>query len=99
MNKILSRIAIAIASFAMVLGGVSIASINHQEQAKPAYAETGDVVATFESEGFVNYGYTDAFIRIIFMPNRKDQVFFLPECLCIRTSDIRQEPDRGSDRR
>ena len=59
MNKILSRIAIAIASFAMVLGGVSIASINHQEQAKPAYAETGDVIATFESEGFVNHGYTE----------------------------------------
>lgn len=59
MHKILSKIAIAIASFAMVLGGVSIASINQREQAKPAYAETGDVIATFESESFVNYDYME----------------------------------------
>ena len=40
MNKILSRIAIAIASFAMVIGGVStVAILNSKEQIKPAYAD------------------------------------------------------------
>ena len=48
MNKILSRIAIAIASFAMVLGGVSIASNSNKQQAEPAYAEDDDFEAKLE---------------------------------------------------
>ena len=51
MNKILSRIAIAIASFAMVLGGASTIS----RQANPTYADTGDVVATFNCNNVVGY--------------------------------------------
>ena len=56
MNKILSRIAIAVASFAMAIGGISIVSIHNKEQAKPAYAENGDVVATFD--GYKNLSYS-----------------------------------------
>lgn len=59
MNKLLSRIAIAIASFAMVIGGAYIASNSNKQQAEPAYAEDGDVVATFESELVVNYKYQE----------------------------------------
>ena len=54
MNKIFSKFAIAIASFAMVIGGVS--AFNN-EQAKPLRADDGDIVTTFESESVVNYGY------------------------------------------
>ena len=56
MNKIFSKFAIAIASFAMVVGGVS--ALNN-EQAKPLHADDGDVVATFESELVVNYTYQE----------------------------------------
>lgn len=49
MNKLLSRIAIAIASFAMVLGGVSIIS----KQSSPVHADTGDVVATFDGDACI----------------------------------------------
>ena len=55
MNKILSRIAIAIASFAMVVGGASIAFT----QAKQTYADTGDVVAAFNSDNDVGYTYSE----------------------------------------
>ena len=51
MNKILSRIAIALASFAMVIGGVSTAAIySNKEQVKLAYAEEEKKI-TF-SEGY-----------------------------------------------
>ena len=49
MNKLLSRIAIAIASFAIVLGGVSIIS----KQSSPVHADTGDVVATFDGDACI----------------------------------------------
>lgn len=55
MNKLLSKIAIAIASFAMVLGGVSIAS----RQANAAYADTGDVVATFDCDACIGTTHTE----------------------------------------
>ena len=58
MNKMLSRIAIAIASFAMVVGGAfGVATLNSKNQTKPAYAENGDVAFTFESERVVNLVY------------------------------------------
>ena len=61
MNKLLSRIAIAIASFAMVIGGVSIANTYSKEQANPTYAENGDAVATFDADTLLisAYGYME----------------------------------------
>ena len=55
MNKLFSRIAIAIASFAMVIGGVSIVS----KQAEATHADTGDVVATFDCEDCIGYTHTE----------------------------------------
>ena len=59
MNKILSKIAIAIASFAMAIGGISTVSLHNKEQAKPVYAENGDVVAAFNSDNDVGYTYSE----------------------------------------
>ena len=56
MNKIISRIAIALASFAMVIGGVSTVAAHNKEQAKPAYADGNNVVATLNTTNIVNYG-------------------------------------------
>lgn len=57
MNKIISRIAIALASFAMVIGGVSTVAAHNKEQAKPAYADGNNVVATLNTKNVINYGY------------------------------------------
>ena len=59
MNKILSKIAIAIASFAMAIGGISTVSLHNKEQAKPVYAENGDVVAMFDGYNELGYSHTE----------------------------------------
>ena len=57
MNKLLSKIAIAIASFAMVLGGVSIASSYGKKQVEPAYATEEESLSLSYD---VVYRYPDA---------------------------------------
>ena len=57
MNKLLSKIAIAIVSFAMVVGGVSIASSYKKEQAEPAYATEEESLSLSND---VIYHYYDA---------------------------------------
>ena len=59
MNKLLSRIAIAIASFAMVIGGASTVSLRNKEQANPVYAENGDVVAMFDGYKELGSSHTE----------------------------------------
>ena len=43
----------------MVIGGAYIASNSNKQQAEPAYAEDGDVVATFDSEDVITYQHRE----------------------------------------
>ena len=59
MNKLFSKIAIAIASFAMAIGGISTVAAYSNKQNKPVYAEGNKVLATFDTDQVVNYAYKE----------------------------------------